>query len=109
MGPTQSLNEKLHVKCQAYAQSSINGVKEKKMKRKEKREAAAVTFPSWGHLCMLGAWETVSDRDWVPKAEHRGYLLPLGKLVCQPQRETSSWSQLVTSSLCYTHFVHLSL
>lgn len=79
------------------------------MKRKEKREAAAATFPSWGHLCILGAWETVSDGDSVPKAEHKEYLLTLGKLVCQLQRETSSCRQPVTSSLYYTHFVHLCL
>lgn len=64
MGPIQSLNKKLHIKCQAYAKSSINGVKEKKkeMKREEKKkEKQQLLFPSWGHLCTMGAWEMVSD------------------------------------------------
>lgn len=118
MGPIQSLNKKLHIKCQAYAKSSINGVKEKERneKRREEKEKQQLLFPSWGHLCTMGAWEMVSDWDRCSRQSTKdisSYSWGTGLLMTnssQRMRETSSCSQLVTSSLHYTqHFIHLSL
>lgn len=54
MGPTQSLNEKLHIKCQVYAKSSINGVKEKKNEKERKKRSRSCYFPFVGSFVYTG-------------------------------------------------------